>query len=1031
MNSVIDRLPDFWPDRLRHVWFEDFGGVFLTGFLVTLLLPLIVAGCAAVVFGRVPTAFGIANLFWRPSRGGRFVAGLGMGALLWQTVLAGYLFEPLATSYTRDRPPYCDVQPPVGTEKDYTPGLSESSDRNVAARWKQNPELRYNPATIGATFGYLGALARGALVGIPILLLFGGFVLAVLEIITWVYARVWSTVFDRRPNNATASNASPSPSPAPKTAVGSGASQSATDPPERPSASKRVIRWLSQPELPAGVVVGFVCTAGIASALWHAPCLTEEETLYPIVEPCVDSSDPNKNYCISEKKSEVIRADGLAYQVGKRLVHLGRYGEADARQEFNERRITDDYSKLPPKLIQAGLDKYYEAYFDSATPGSTITKLRPYYPVFGAFVIGAVLIVACYLIALLFNVWISKTFTASSGILFLMQVILTANVVLTHFVVTPHLARLGLFFLMLTAAVAYKLRFRNIFKTGGNDYYDAPMELKNYPSNPPELLASTDVEFHTKGSCKWPMAIVCASGGGSRAAAWTMKILTELEQQFKKAQEIDKSLFPPGRAFPHRIRLITGASGGMIAGSYYAAGLTKPGPNGEVTRFGSLNVPTVLTMLNNAVRHDFLTPIARKIAFWDLASIFIPAVFRKDRGTALEESWETHLHGVMGQTFAQLQEGEKQGWRPSLIVTPMTVDDGRQLFISNLDLRAVAQNRANILRGANEVKNGYVPKPDGDLLSREGWGFFRLFPDAHKTFQVGTAARMSASFPFVLPAVELPTTPPLRVVDAGYYDNFGVGVAAEWLFENDNMKWVRENCSGVVVIQIRDGVSEAERRDQTQGFAQNPGPGRLGRGLQWLTSPVEGLYSFRAQATAYRNDNLLAMLSERFNRRVPKNPDGSLKDPASAFFQTVAFEFAAGGDVSLNFTLTEEEKALIDLAADPTCTLPFPTATSVMDAAAVRNSAQVVQDRITALINWWRGRSCIPESTPPQLPGGTVTEMSPGDGSQGKPPHAPGCPALSADAPAPGSAGQVAATDPSESKRDSGGTGVEPREGAG
>lgn len=1027
MNSVID-----W---LLRVYYQDFWGVFLTGFLVNLLLPIIVAGCFAVVVFRQPTAFGIANLFWRPTRLGRFVAGLGMGALLWQTVLAGYLFEPLATSYTWDRAPYCDVQPPVGTEKDYTPGLSESGDRNVAARWKQNPELRYNPATIGTTFGYLGALTCGAFVGILVLVPTGPAVLLVLGFIP----RVWAAVFDRQhaPNNPTASNASPSAPPAPKMLVGSAASPSATAAPKRPSASERVIRWLSQPELPAGVVVGFVCTAGIASALWHAPCLTEEETLYPIVEPCVDSSDPNKNYCISEKKSEVIRADGVAYQVGKRLVHLGRYGEADARQEFNERRITDDYSKLPPKLIQAGLNKYYEAYFDSATPGSTITKLRPYYPVFGAFVIGAVLIVACYLIALLFNVWFSKAFTASSGILFLMQVILTANVVLTHFVVTPHLARLGLLFLMLTAAVAYKLRFRNISRTPGNDYYDSPVELKKYPSNPPKLLATTDVTFHTKGSCKWPMAIVCASGGGSRAAAWTMKILTELERRFAAAQSANttSTLFPPGRAFPHRIRLITGASGGMIAGAYYAAGLAKPGANGEVKRFQKVKYAAkcsedkevLLTVLNNAVRNDFLTPIARKIAFWDLASIFIPAVFRKDRGTALEETWETHLHGVMSQTYNDLQTGEREGWRPSLIVTPMTVDDGRQLFISNLDLRAVAQNRANILRGTNEVGSGSVPTADEDLLSREGWGFFRLFPDAHETFQVGTAARMSASFPFVLPAVELPTTPPLRVVDAGYYDNFGVGVAAEWLFEKDNMKWVRENCSGVVVIQIRDGVSEAARRDQTQGFAQCPSPNLLQRGLQWLTSPVEALYSFRAQATAYRNDNLLAMLSERFNRHETKNPDGTLKNPASAFFQTVAFEFAAGGDVSLNFTLTEEEKALIDLAADPGCKLAFPTAASVMNAAEVRDSAQVVQDRITALIDWWRGRSCIPESTPPQLPGGPVTVMSPGDGSQGKPPHAPGGQAAQlGEAPAPESAGQVGATDPSESKRDSGGTGRTP-----
>ena len=195
----------------------------------------------------------------------------------------------------------------------------------------------------------------------------------------------------------------------------------------------------------------------------------------------------------------------------------------------------------------------------------------------------------------------------------------------------------------------------------------------------------------------------------------------------------------------------------------------------------------------------------------------------------------------------------------------------------------------------------------------------------HGTFQVGTAARMSASFPFVLPAVELPTEPPLRVVDAGYYDNYGVGIASAWLAAN--LPWVKENCSGVVVIQIRDGVSEASRREQPVGLPA--APSRFRRGLHWLSSPVEGLYSFRSQATAYRNDNLLAMLTTRFQLGF-HDDQGTHQTFGNGFFQTVSLELPCGDDVSLNFTLTEEEKANIDAGAkDP-----------------------LVQDRITALIEW-------------------------------------------------------------------------------
>ena len=63
-------------------------------------------------------------------------------------------------------------------------------------------------------------------------------------------------------------------------------------------------------------------------------------------------------------------------------------------------------------------------------------------------------------------------------------------------------------------------------------------------------------------------------------------------------------------------------------------------------------------------------------------------------------------------------------------------------------------------------------------MSRSAVEFFRLFPAAHDRFEVGTAARLSATFPYVSPGVSLPTDPPRRVVDAGYFDNYGVNLAA-------------------------------------------------------------------------------------------------------------------------------------------------------------------------------------------------------------------------------------------------------------
>ena len=241
----------------------------------------------------------------------------------------------------------------------------------------------------------------------------------------------------------------------------------------------------------------------------------------------------------------------------------------------------------------------------------------------------------------------------------------------------------------------------------------------------------------------------------------------------------------------------------------------------------------------------------------------------------------------------------------------MTVEDGRQLLITNLDLDQMTENRANRLTTDDDK--------EGNLLSREGNELFKFFPNGGIEFTLATATRMSASFPFVMPAVELPTNPPLRVVDAGYYDNFGVGVAATWLFTH--RQWVRDNYSGVVLLQIRDGMSgPVRRREKSPADAEG-----TASGIGWLTAPLEGLYNMRTYSTAFRNDTLLHLIHELFKSEQADDD----------FFQTIEFEFTDGDDVQLNITLTEEECQQIDQAAQ----------------------APAITQRIDALLKWWGKRS--------------------------------------------------------------------------
>src|SRR5262249_16562238 len=160
------------------------------------------------------------------------------------------------------------------------------------------------------------------------------------------------------------------------------------------------------------------------------------------------------------------------------------------------------------------------------------------------------------------------------------------------------------------------------------------------------------------------------------------------------------------------------------------------------------------------------------------------------------------------------------------------------------------------------------------------------------------AARLNASFAWVSPAVNLPTTPDRRVVDAGYFDNDGVDIAAMWLFQNRVA--IRECTSGVVLIQIRSTRTDYSRykfqRKEDDllhplgpdDSDDNKAPARPARGLvesaQWLSTPVEAIVTEWERSMYSRNDELLHILGATLNDKAinPKTtPD---------FFVSVSFE---------------------------------------------------------------------------------------------------------------------------------------------
>jgi hypothetical protein len=278
-----------------------------------------------------------------------------------------------------------------------------------------------------------------------------------------------------------------------------------------------------------------------------------------------------------------------------------------------------------------------------------------------------------------------------------------------------------------------------------------------------------------------------------------------------------------------------------------------------------------------AIAQNALDHVARALALRDVTKLLLPVTWN-DRGVALEDRWR-ELSPPMTTTFAALAECERKGSLPSLIFSPMFVEDGRRLLISNLDLTSLTEAVG-------------PPIPPAPLYSVRAVQMFALFPEAQERMSVATAARMNASFPYVAPAAELPTTPRRHIVDAGYYDNFGISTATAFISQYE--AWLRQNTSGVAIIEIRDSSLQGSRCSPV-----SPKDGPMVNAFGELTAPLIGAISSALTVQGYHNDNDEQRVSERFG------PD---------FFTRVLFEYS-GDDAPLSWSLTDAERQDINVTA--------------------------------------------------------------------------------------------------------------------
>lgn len=389
------------------------------------------------------------------------------------------------------------------------------------------------------------------------------------------------------------------------------------------------------------------------------------------------------------------------------------------------------------------------------------------------------------------------------------------------------------------------------------------------------VVASTTTE-------KPILVLVSNTGGGIKAQVWSTVVLQALEQH---VSTFDGKQGNP--IFSRHVRLVTGASGGMVGAGYWVATLTE---NPTVNDFhGKVTVESMIQQMSR----DCLSHVARQGFYNDIIGLPLRLLNIKlpTRGEALEESL-IESGREFGIAFSELKKGEDQGWRPTLVYTPTCANDGRRFLICNQPLEYLfhsqfgdppseAPNPTQKIDINNENgPNGEIDIDDYQSASIYSWNL--NYPGSQMT--LATAARLSGNFPIFVDSPYLPfkvNKTRTRMMDAGYMDNHGVYPIAAWL--QANRLWVAHHTSGVLLLEI----SAAE-------LPRNKNMSRSGGSLP----EAYGFVNTSFNKTLFHSDRILSQLSNDFKATNAKLPDD--------FFKVLTFQYT--GDASLSWYLSDVEK---------------------------------------------------------------------------------------------------------------------------
>jgi len=377
--------------------------------------------------------------------------------------------------------------------------------------------------------------------------------------------------------------------------------------------------------------------------------------------------------------------------------------------------------------------------------------------------------------------------------------------------------------------------------SGTDHYYELnPAPQRDVASVAPSMNEVLDAWKLPPGKDdKRTLVVVDASGGGIQASAWSAQVLTGLHECY-------------GQSFSRSVGLISAVSGGSVGTMFYLVH-REDMHNPYVEEQPVLTAQTI-GRIRELSRASALEATAWGIAYPDSMRVVFPPVVGRtiDRGWAIERVWRQRMASNEDAPFDDLRVTDlrpliQKNQLPVVVFNATLVETGQRLLISPVSA---------------------PPSPDGsEDAAVELLGVFR---GAHP--RVSTAARLSATFPYVTPAARAVSNQhtatglaaehllTYHVVDGGYADNEGAVTSVDWInrllvhYSRDR-KILERPFDHVLLIRI-------QAFPKHRGFVAQRSDSAIAGWRSALVGPLDAMMKVRVASQTERGDLEVNLLTQ-------------------------------------------------------------------------------------------------------------------------------------------------------------------------